>query len=136
MSIQVKWVEGEENILLWHFTGQWSLDEFRHATNQTLALIEDIDSFDLIFDALGAKTPRFPMSEFQRALKIPVLKRDLLVIVTDDLFILSVLSVLRRLGLPNLRKDRMEIVKRLPDAFVKIRARRDENFSMAEPEEA
>lgn len=120
MAIEVFWIESEKNLLCWKFQGQWTLDEFRESTQKTLELIEEVDRFDLVFDALGAKTPRFPMAEFQRVLNIPVIKRDYLVIVTQDLFILSILSVLRKIGVPNLSKDRLDIANNMNEAFAKI----------------
>lgn len=125
MGIEIFWIEDEKNILCWKFRGQWSLDEFRDATQQTLKIIEPIDRFDLVFDAIGAKTPRFPMAEFQRVLNIPVVKRDYLVIVTQDLFILSILSVLRKIGVPNLSKDRLDIANNMQEAFAKIHDNRE-----------
>lgn len=132
MAIDIEWIAGEHNIMLWQFSGHWTLDEFRRATLQSEVLEMGIDRFDLIMNTIGAKTPRFPMTEFQRALNIPVVKRDLLVLVTDDLFIISLLAVLRRMGLPNLSKERMVTVKKMPDALKQIYARRGETMLVPE----
>lgn len=41
MAIELQWIDPAQTVLLQHFTGTWTLDDFREAHTQTLALLDE-----------------------------------------------------------------------------------------------
>lgn len=125
MPIDIQWLQDEDNILLWDFNGAWTLQEFRDAREHTVAMIEDVKRYDIILDMTNGIAPRFPMVAFQRVLKQPIIKRDLVVLVTHDKFLLAAIDVLKKIRTPNLSQRRLAIVSTVEEAFEAIETNRE-----------
>lgn len=124
MSIEIQWLEDQDNILLWDFQGAWTLQDFRDGTDYTISIIDEVKRYDIILDMTHGITPRFPMVAFQRILKRPIIKRDLVVLVTNERFLLAAIQVLKKIKTPNLSSKRLAVVSSMDEALESIHLNR------------
>ncbi|MFP4322297.1 MAG: hypothetical protein ACLFTK_07580 [Anaerolineales bacterium] len=117
MPVQLYWDDTLENVLRWDLIAPWTFAEVREVQEQSLQMVQGLESFEIIINGHHTSPPNLPLRDIKSIVLHAAPNQERMIFVQAHAFSEAILNILKQLRLPKTENmyfcDHIEQAQRL-----------------------